>query len=159
MKNNTSLKASWIDTPLGPMLAIADEQALHVLEFQRRECKLPSTPRRTTPIDQIQQELKLYFEGKLQNFRTPIAPHGTPFQKSVWAELQKIPYGETISYSELAVNVDNPRGCRAVAQANGANQLAIIIPCHRVINRSGAIGGYGGGIENKQWLLNLENSL
>lgn len=159
MKNNTPLKASWIDTPLGPMLAIADELTLHVLEFQQRECKLPATPGRTAPIDQIQQELKLYFEGKLQNFLTPIAPYGTPFQKSVWAELQKIPYGETISYSELAANVDNPRGCRAVAQANGANQLAIIIPCHRVINRSGAIGGYGGGIENKQWLLNLENGL
>ncbi|MBS0629764.1 MAG: methylated-DNA--[protein]-cysteine S-methyltransferase [Verrucomicrobia bacterium] len=150
-------KSHWIPTPLGPMLAIADEKALYVLEFEHRKRSHNTPSGRTSPIDQIAQELELYFAGKVQEFRTPIAPQGTAFQKQVWEQLQKIPYGETISYSDLAIAVDNPLGCRAVAQANGANQLAIIIPCHRVINKSGAIGGYGGGLDKKQWLLNLES--
>jgi AraC family transcriptional regulator of adaptative response/methylated-DNA-[protein]-cysteine methyltransferase len=98
----------------------------------------------------------LYFQGKLKEFKTPIALNGTPFQKQVWEELLKIPYGQTISYKDLAIAVGNPRGCRAVAQANGANNLAVIIPCHRVINHNGRIGGYGGGLDRKKWLLDLE---
>jgi len=150
-------KSFWIDTPLGPLLAIADDSSLYALEFTPR--KLPPPTGRNSPIDQIEQELNLYFEGKLQTFSTPLSPIGTPFQKDVWEALEKIPYGETISYSQLAINVNNPRGYRAVAQANGRNPLPIIIPCHRVINKGGGLGGYSVGIERKQWLLELETQL
>lgn len=146
-----------IDTPLGLMVAIADECALLLLAFENRGPEIIPPQGQNAILDQIQQELDLYFAGKLEQFRTPLALNGTPFQKKVWEALQTIPYGETISYSQLAAWVGNPRGCRAVAQANGANRFAIIIPCHRVINQSGALGGYGGGLDRKEWLLDLEN--
>ena len=142
-----------IETPLGPMWAAADKEALYHLEFydgQKGEMG------QAEPLQQIERELKLYFQGKLKEFKTPLALKGTPFQKQVWEELLKIPYGQTISYKDLAIAVENPRGCRAVAQANGANNLAVIIPCHRVINHNGGIGGYGGGLDRKKWLLDLE---
>jgi AraC family transcriptional regulator of adaptative response/methylated-DNA-[protein]-cysteine methyltransferase len=147
--NSQVLKAAWLDTPLGPMLAIGDEETLYLLEFVerrglereverlRQKMKSAIIPGRTKPIDLIERELSRYFEGKL-------------------IELKKSPSGETRSYSELAVAVGKPSACRAVAQANGANQLALIIPCHRVINSNGEIGGYGGGITRKKWLLNHE---
>lgn len=162
------LKADWIDTLLGPMIAIADEKALYLLEFvnrrglereiERLRCKLKSAiiPGRTEIIDSIEKELNQYFNGKLEEFLTPIMMIGTPFQKSVWLELKKIPLGETRSYFEVAKNLENSGAVRAVGSANGANQLAIIIPCHRVINADGQIGGYGGGLARKKWLLNHE---
>lgn len=162
------LKADWIDTLLGPMIAIADEKALYLLEFvnrrglereiERLRCKLKSAiiPGRTEIIDSIEKELNQYFKGELEEFLTPIMMIGTPFQKSVWLELKKIPLGETRSYFEIAKNLENSGAVRAVGSANGANQLAIIIPCHRVINADGQIGGYGGGLARKKWLLNHE---
>ncbi|MBS0652448.1 MAG: bifunctional transcriptional activator/DNA repair protein Ada [Verrucomicrobia bacterium] len=162
------LKASWIDTPLGPMLAVADEKALYLLEFVdrrglekeieqlRRKTKLPIIPGKTKPIQQIEAELVEYFSGKLQEFKTPLAPVGSEFQKRVWEELKKIPSGETRSYKEIALAIGKPSAFRAVALANGANQFAIVIPCHRVINSNGELGGYGGGIKRKEWLLNHE---
>ncbi|MDP1836105.1 MAG: trifunctional transcriptional activator/DNA repair protein Ada/methylated-DNA--[protein]-cysteine S-methyltransferase [Chlamydiales bacterium] len=165
------LKASWLDTPLGPMLAIADEQALYLLEFvdrrglerevERLRLKTKSAiiPGSTRPIESIKNELKLYFDGTLAEFKTPLALLGSPFQKQVWDLLQKIPPGETRSYSELAVTLGRPTAFRAVAQANGANQLAIIIPCHRVINANGNLCGYAGGLACKQWLLNHEKGI
>ncbi len=162
------LKESQIDTPLGPMRAIADEKALYLLEFVDRKGLKKEIERlqtktgqqilhgRTQPLEQIEAELKEYYSGKLQTFQTPFATFGTPFQKRVWEELQKIPFGQTCSYAELAAAIGKPTAFRAVALANGANQLAIIIPCHRVINSSGALGGYGGGIHNKEWLLKHE---
>jgi AraC family transcriptional regulator of adaptative response/methylated-DNA-[protein]-cysteine methyltransferase len=107
-------------------------------------------------ISSIENELTLYFNGKLNKFATTLFFLGLPFQKRVWEELQKIPYGETRSYSDLAKAVKKPTAFRAVAQANGANQFAIIIPCHRVINKNGDLGGYGGGIVRKEWLINHE---
>lgn len=152
-----NLKSILIETPLGPMLAAANEQALYFLDFaDRQKTKFPHG--QTAVLKQIERELKLYFEGKIKVFQTPIAFLGTPFQQQVWKELQKIPYGQTISYTDLAIAVENPRGCRAVAQANGANKLSLIVPCHRVINRDGGIGGYGGGLERKKWLLDLESA-
>lgn len=163
------LKAAWLDTLLGPMLAIADEGKLYLLEFVerrglereverlRQRSRAAIVPGRTEPIDSIEKELALYFTGGLVRFKTPLFLMGSPFQKRVWEELQKIPPGETRSYSELAESIGRPTACRAVAQANGANQLAIIIPCHRVINRDGTIGGYGGGVMRKKWLLKHEN--
>lgn len=110
----------------------------------------------TKPIRSIEKELKKYFSGKLREFTTPLFLLGSSFQKQVWEELQKIPPSETRSYSDIASVIGNPSACRAVAQANGANQLAIVIPCHRVINSSEELGGYGGGIIRKKWLINHE---
>lgn len=162
------LKAAWLDTPLGPMLAVADDDALYLLEFvdrrglerelERLRLKTKSTiiPERTQPICQIEQELKVYFEGELTAFKTPTASFGLPFQQSVWEALKKIPFGETRSYADVAVAVGRSSAVRAVAQANGANQLALIVPCHRVIGTDGAPCGYGGGITRKVWLLEHE---
>jgi len=104
----------------------------------------------------LHYELNQYFEDKLQSFQTPLTFLGTPFQKQVWEELLKIPAGETRSYSEIAIAIGRPSAFRAVAQANGANQLALIVPCHRVINADGQLGGYGGGLTRKKWLLDHE---
>ncbi len=162
------LKASWIDTPLGPMIAIADEHALYLLEFVdrrglereverlRKKIKSAIIPGYTQPIRSIENELNKYFKGTLIEFKTPLFFLGSPFQKRVWEELKKIPPGETRSYSEIATAMGQPTAFRAVANANGANQFAIIIPCHRVINANGEIGGYGGGVMRKKWLLNHE---
>lgn len=162
------LKASWLDSPLGPMLAIADDKALYLLEFAERRglereierlrlrTKSAIIPGTNDPIISIETELKSYFDGTLQAFKTPIYLMGSPFQKRVWAELMCIPYGQMRSYAEQAFAIGKPSSYRAVANANGANQLAIIIPCHRVINTNGNLGGYGGGIARKKWLINHE---
>jgi AraC family transcriptional regulator of adaptative response/methylated-DNA-[protein]-cysteine methyltransferase len=162
------LKASWIDTRLGPMMAVADEKALYLLEFVdrrglereverlRKRTKSAIVPGVTEPIRSIERELAQYFEGTLTVFLTPLFCLGTPFQKSVWEQLIAIPPGETRSYQDIANALGKPTACRAVAQANGANQLAIVIPCHRVINASGELGGYGGGLTRKNWLLTHE---
>jgi AraC family transcriptional regulator of adaptative response/methylated-DNA-[protein]-cysteine methyltransferase len=169
--NDTVLKAAWIDTVLGPMLAIADEQGLYLLEFVdrrglekeverlRKKTNSAIIPGHTNPISLIENELKKYFEGSLKVFKTPLLFMGSPFQKQVWEELQKIPPGETQSYSEIAIALKRPTAFRAVAQANGANQLAIVVPCHRVINTNGEVGGYGGGLTRKKWLLNHEKGI
>jgi AraC family transcriptional regulator, regulatory protein of adaptative response / methylated-DNA-[protein]-cysteine methyltransferase len=165
---NKILKAAWLDTKLGPMIAIADEHELYLLEFVdrrglereverlRKKIKAVIIPGNTLPIQSITQELNQYFEGKLKTFKTPLFLMGSPFQKSVWKALITIPYGETRSYLDMAKKIKKPSACRAVANANGANQLAIIIPCHRVINSDGKLGGYGGGITRKKWLVDWE---
>lgn len=171
MENDKILKAAWIDTILGPMLAIGDDSSLYLLEFvdrrglekeverMRKRVNAAIIPGCTNPIQQIQEELKRYFEGTLKEFKTPLFLLGSPFQKRVWNALQKIPPGETRSYSDIANAIERPTAFRAVAQANGANQLAIVIPCHRVINANGEIGGYGGGVIRKKWLLSHEKNL
>lgn len=165
---NKILKVSWIDTQIGPMIAIADENSLYLLEFVdrrglereverlRQKTKSAIIPGHTKPIKSIEDELKQYFIGELTEFKTPLCLLGSPFQKRVWEELGKIPPGKTCSYTELAKAIGKPSAYRAVAQANGANQLAIIIPCHRVINANGELGGYGGGVTRKKWLINHE---
>ncbi len=162
------LKASWIDTPLGPMLTIADDQALYLIEFIDRrglekeierlgkKTKFFIVPGKSNPIIQIEGEIEEYFSGKIREFKTPLFLLGSPFQKRVWEELQKIPSGETRSYAEIAKAIGKPSAFRAVALANSANQFAIVIPCHRVINSNGELGGYSGGIKRKEWLLNHE---
>ena len=164
-KHNNILKSSWLDTPLGPMLAISDEEALYLLEFVDRrglereieklriKTKASIIPGITTPITSIETELKSYFNGNLKEFKTPIRLLGTAFQKLVWDALITIPYGETRSYADQAILVGKQSAYRAVANANGTNQISIIIPCHRIINSNGALGGYGGGITRKKWLL------
>lgn len=151
------------------MIAISDEDALYLLEFVDRrglerevECLRQKTksaiiPGSTQPIRSIEKELSLYFDGKLKIFKTPLYFLGSPFQKHVWEELKKIPYGETRSYFDIAKSIGKSSAFRAVAQANGANQIALVIPCHRVINTNGDLGGYGGGITRKKWLITHES--
>lgn len=164
------LKVDWIDTPIGPMMAISDADALYLLEFVNRrglereitrlQKKTNSTiiPGKTDPIDSIDKELCQYFKGHLDRFLTPIKMIGSSFQKSVWLELRKIPIGETRSYSDLAKTLGNPAAVRAVGRANGANQIAIVIPCHRVVSVKGQLVDYGGGLDRKRWLLEHESS-
>ena len=167
-KDYNILKASLLDTPLGSMLAIADEKAILLLEFvdnyglKRKvkklciKAKAAIIPGITGPINSIEKELNSYFDGSLKNFKTALNLTGTYFQECAWSELCQIPYGETKSYAEQASSIERPSAYRAVANANGANRMAIVIPCHRIINSNGGIGGYGGGIDRKRWLLDHE---
>lgn len=157
-----------IETPLGSMVAIADTHALYLLEFTdcrhlarevervKRRTKLAMIPGRTPVIDSIEKELQQYFAGALTEFKTPLVFLGTDFQKTVWHALRNIPHGETRSYADLAKAIGRPKAYRAVARANSTNQLPIIVPCHRVINTNGDLGGYSGGVSRKERLLQLE---
>ncbi len=167
-KHGAILKASYLNTPLGKMLAIADETALYCLTFveyrgsdRERErfqmqTKSAITSGKNDAIASIESELKAYFEGTLQMFKTPCNVLGSAFQKRAWEALMDVPYGQTRSYLQQATSLGKQTAYRAVANANGANQIAIVIPCHRIINNNGDIGGYGGGIKRKQWLLDHE---
>lgn len=148
------------DSPVGPLLLAGDSEALHVLSFgvgsRPREID-PSWSRDTRGfLKTICKELDEYFAGRLKRFTTKLAFNGTPFQNAVWKELTRIPYGETISYLDLAKRIDNPKAVRAVGMANGANPIAIIVPCHRVIGSNGSLTGFGGGLPTKRALLELE---
>jgi AraC family transcriptional regulator of adaptative response/methylated-DNA-[protein]-cysteine methyltransferase len=158
----------WVETPMGPMVAGARRDSLCLLEFTnrrmmetqiatlRRRFSAAFIPEETDTLKRLRDELACYFEGRLRSFETPIDAPGTPFEERVWAELRAIPYGETRSYEELAKSVGSPSAVRAVGSANGRNRIAIVIPCHRVVNKSGALGGYGGGQWRKEMLLRLE---
>jgi len=162
------LKAAWLDTKLGPMIAIVDDKGLYLLEFVdrrglereierlRRRMHATILPGETEITSLIRKELHQYFEGELKEFKTPLHLIGSTFQKRVWEELIHIQYGETCSYIDLALSINKPSAFRAVANANGANQIAIVIPCHRVINRNVEFGGYGGGLVRKKWLITHE---
>ena len=207
-----SLKAAQLETPLGIMLVIADEEALLFLDFVDRHsiarinqklstatlgsnvgpwerdgrwessasnlfiheetCHLSRlerkikrlrmtkkaliTPGENDLLRSIEGELAAYFEGSLRCFKTPFSVIGSPFQQAAWNVLLQLPYGTTKSYAEQAVALGNPTAVRAVANANGANQLAIVIPCHRIISTGGGLGGYGSGVSRKAWLLENE---
>jgi len=141
------------ESPIGRLIAVADEQGICSLDFEKYgECFDDANDHLT----QLKQELEAYFEGKLKHFSVPLNPKGTTFQQGVWDVLKSIPYGETISYSREAELLKHPKATRAVANANGKNKIAIIIPCHRVIAKDGSIGGYGGGLWRKEYLLALE---
>lgn len=141
-----------ITTPLGKMIATADEHAITSLDFGNTSAQNSDHPL----LLRLEKELFEYFVGKRKTFTLPLNPHGTPFQKQVWETLLTIPYGETISYTHEAKQFGNPKAVRAVASANGRNPIAILIPCHRVIASDGGLGGYSGGIEKKEFLLALE---
>lgn len=167
-KKDALLKADWINTPLGPMVAVCDKSNLHLLEFVERKAlptelkKLKKSAKddigtgRFEPTEQIEEELTAFFDAKSDRFEVPLAMHGSDFTKGVWRELKKIPAGQTRSYGELAKQIGKPDAVRAVARANGANQIAIVIPCHRVVGADGALTGYGGGLWRKQKLIELE---
>ena len=149
-----------IDSPIGPLIIAGDHDGLRFLLFGKgrngqMKAKPEWEPDRGT-LKEPAKQLTAYFAGKLRDFDLPLAPEGTPFQRAVWGELVKIPYGETTSYGELARRLGNPNAVRAVGLANGANPIAIVIPCHRVIGSNGSLVGYGGGLPIKQALLTLE---
>ena len=168
LSRNALLRADHIKTPLGDMIAVCDARALHLLEFADRKA-LPAEMKRLHKAakgsigigrfathDQIAAELGAFFDKTNDRFTTPLALHGTPFTRDVWKALQTIPAGETRSYSAVAASIDAPHAMRAVARANAANQIAIVIPCHRVIGADGSLTGYGGGLWRKQQLIALE---
>ncbi|WP_138465621.1 bifunctional transcriptional activator/DNA repair enzyme AdaA [Poseidonocella sp. HB161398] len=165
------LSATWIPTPLGDMIAVADRTHLHLLEFLdrkalpaelrqlARDAKEPIGIGRMPPAEQAAEELAGYFEARPQRFATPLAPGGTAFSRRVWEALCEIPAGQTRSYGALAREIGRPSAVRAVARANGANRIAILIPCHRVIGADGTLTGYGGGLWRKERLIAIEAAL
>jgi AraC family transcriptional regulator of adaptative response/methylated-DNA-[protein]-cysteine methyltransferase len=159
---------SWLESPLGPVIAAANDEGICLLEFTDRRMletqfttlkKLFScaiVPGENEHLAKLTKELDAYFAGRLRQFSLPLVYPGSPFQVRVWNQLLQIPYGETCAYEELARRIGSASGQRAVGHANGTNRIAILIPCHRVVNKSGKLGGYGGGLWRKQHLLNLE---
>jgi AraC family transcriptional regulator of adaptative response/methylated-DNA-[protein]-cysteine methyltransferase len=157
-------------TPLGPMVVGATDEGLCLLEFAdrrmletqlrtlRRRINCTVTPGRNEHLDRIDEELKGYFNGTLERFSVDLVVPGTEFQERVWTGLCRIPYGMTLSYEELAREIDCPGAVRAVGRANGDNRIAIVIPCHRVIGADGQLTGYGGGLWRKRYLLELEKA-
>lgn len=159
---------SRVETPLGPMLAAASDDALRLLEFTDRrmlETQLERLQRRLSCVlvpgeneilRETERQLDAYFRGELRRFDLPLEPAGTDFQRSVWEGLRAIPYGTTRSYGEQARALGRPSAVRAVARGNGDNPIGIIVPCHRVVGADGSLTGYGGGLWRKKWLLDHE---
>ena len=166
----TKISLTHIDTPLGLMCACATSKGICLLEFtdrknielqfeRLRKCLCDNIVEEETPLlIQLKQELSEYFSDKRKEFTLPLHLVGTDFQKNIWTELLKIPYGKTVSYMQLSEIIGNPKAIRAVANANANNKIAIIVPCHRVIGSDGSLTGYAGGLDRKRWLLNLEGS-
>lgn len=151
----------YLDTAIGRLLIGGDDAAIRKIYFPRHGKPARPEPGWTEsqrgPIAETVRQLKQYFAGKREEFDLPLAPEGTEFQRAVWRRLQEIPYGETISYGELAKRIGNPKASRAVGAANGSNPIPIVIPCHRVIGSNGKLTGFGGGLPVKERLLALES--
>ncbi len=162
------LHAAWFDTPLGPVMGLSSGSHLLLLEFADRKNFAPGlarvrkahgqlvVPKEDEVLRSTRRQLAEYYAGRRKTFDLPLLPTGTTFQHRVWEELQKIPYGEIIAYEELARRCERPSAVRAVGAANGSNMLSVVIPCHRVIGKDGALTGYGGGLPRKRWLLEHE---
>lgn len=162
------LRSATLDSPLGPLLAVANDAGIVLLAFSEparlsaqlqklsRHFPEPVRPGPHPLLDRLRSELLAYFSGERRAFSVPLIHPGTDFQRGVWTALQQIPYGQTRTYEQLADTVGRAGACRAVGTANRSNRLAILVPCHRVINKGGALGGYGGGLWRKQRLLELE---
>ena len=160
---------SWIRTAIGPLVVGTTDEAICLLEFSdrrmlesqlktlRRRFRAALMPGTSRLVTALQQQLDQYFSGARRQFDLPLKCPGTSFQSKVWSTLLQIPYGETRSYQQVARTVGHPRAVRAVGTANGMNRIAILIPCHRVVNTNGALGGYGGGLWRKRLLLDLES--
>ncbi|MEW1616603.1 MULTISPECIES: methylated-DNA--[protein]-cysteine S-methyltransferase [unclassified Streptomyces] len=148
-----------LDSAYGPLTLVATDGVLSALYMTDQRHRPPEETFGVPdpePFGEVIRQLTAYFTGRLTTFDLPLHLHGTPFQRSVWAELRKIPYGETRTYGELAEELGKPGASRAVGLANGRNPVSIIVPCHRVIGSSGSLTGYGGGLERKQRLLAFE---
>ena len=153
------MKYWYVESPLGPLLLAGTAEGLHIISFPsgsgRRDVE-PDWIEDRQPFLAVSAQLEAYFAGERLEFQFPLSPTGTVFQLKVWEALQQIPYGQTISYGELASRIGNPKASRAVGAANCANPLLIVVPCHRVIGRSGGLTGFGGGLSAKKMLLELE---
>lgn len=154
-----------LDSPVGPLTLVATDGALSGL-YMEKQRHLPSEETfgapgdpDTEPFATVAAQLTAYFAGDLTEFDVPLDLHGTPFQRRVWTALQGIPYGETITYGELAAELGNPSASRAVGLANGRNPVSVIVPCHRVVGSTGSLTGYGGGLERKRYLLDFERKI
>ena len=156
------MKYCFAESPLGALLLAGTSEGLHIVGFPegsgRREVEADwiedSRPFRT-----VEAQLEAYFAGERFKFQFPLAPTGTEFRLKVWGALQRIPYGQTTSYGELATRIGNPKASRAVGAAIGSNPLPIVVPCHRVIGKSGSLTGFGGGLSAKKMLLELEQRI
>ncbi|MEV3921456.1 methylated-DNA--[protein]-cysteine S-methyltransferase [Actinomadura coerulea] len=154
-----------IESVVGPLTLVATDGALSGLymEMQRHRPAqetfgAPGDPEEE-PFATVAAQLSAYFAGDLTEFDLPLRLHGTPFQERVWAALQEIPYGQTITYGELAVEIGSPSASRAVGLANGRNPVGVIVPCHRVVGSTGSLTGYGGGLDRKRYLLDFERKV
>ena len=160
------LLSTRLDTPLGVMVAVVDDDSVRLLEFADRRA-LPGEITRLEPTsagrneisEALAEEVNRYFSGASTTFAVKTVQHGTKFEESVWTVLQQISFGETRSYGDIARSIGRPEMAREVGQANGANQISIIVPCHRVIGADGSLIGYGGGLWRKKWLLEHERKL
>jgi len=157
----------FIDTPIGKVLLESDGNALTGVYFPaqlKERSRFQARPQMSVPescntlFDQAQEQIEEYFRGERKSFDIVINAQGTDFQKKVWGELSKIPFGVTISYKELAIRVGNPKASRAVGTANSKNPISLVVPCHRVIGENGALTGYAGGLPSKEFLLKLEGA-
>ncbi|MBL7493198.1 methylated-DNA--[protein]-cysteine S-methyltransferase [Frankia sp. AgB1.9] len=148
-----------IDSPIGDLTLVAVDGALaglYMEQHRHRPAEERFGDRDAEPFGTVIAQLRAYFDGALTAFDLPLAPRGTPFQQTVWAALREIPYGQTMSYGQLAERVGRPTAARAVGLANGRNPISIIVPCHRVVGSTGDLTGYGGGLDRKRHLLALE---
>lgn len=150
-------------SPAGPLLLAADDDGLRLIEFHESRHRLKRGDDWQEGAHEVlrlaQSQLDEYFRGERRHFELLLAPRGTAFQREVWQMLASIPYGGTISYAQLAMQVGRPKAMRAVGAANGRNPLPIVLPCHRVIGADGSLTGFGGGLPTKQFLLALEGAL
>ncbi len=154
-------KYCYYKAPIGELLLVATEKGLEEVRFpSKQKKKRPDSDwTHDTPyLSEVMEQLTAYFAGQLKIFTLQLNPTGTPFQKKVWKELQKIPYGKTASYEDIAQGINSPKACRAVGGANGKNPIPIIIPCHRIIGKDGSLTGFGGGLDLKEYLLHHEQN-
>ncbi len=151
----THIERAFLKSPIGYIEVTCSEAGLRTLSFLDFRVKIQKTPHK---LVEVVRQLKDYFDGKLLAFDLPLDPEGSEFQKKVWKEVAKIPFGKTISYQDLAKKVGDPKAFRAVGGANGKNPLSVIIPCHRVIGANGRLTGYEFGLWRKKWLLEHENA-
>jgi len=169
-RSDDLITVDWVESPLGPLVLGSSRRGICLLEFTdrrmleaqfetvRKRFQCAVSPGTSDYNEQLKKELSEYFEGTRKSFDVPVYAPGTPFEEKVWRALQTIPYGETWSYFDLAGNIGVSAAVRAVGRANGKNRIAIVIPCHRVVNKDGKLGGYGGGLWRKQYLLDLERN-
>jgi len=147
-----------VSSPLGSLYLLSQEGKLTALSFDKKDVPLTTEAKADFVLKRAKSQLEEYFAGERQDFDLPLAFSGTDFQVKVWKALTTIPFGQTISYKELAKKIHRPLAVRAVGSANGKNPFCVIVPCHRVISHNGSLGGYSGGLEKKEKLLALENA-
>jgi methylated-DNA-[protein]-cysteine S-methyltransferase len=156
----TNLIYTTMDSPIGELLLVGDGEKLHRLSMQGGRRPVPVDPRwqrrDDASFEEVRSQLADYFDGRRREFDVPLGLVGNEFELRVWEALCRIPYGETVSYGEIAREIGAPTAARAVGLANGRNPVAVIVPCHRVIGADGGLTGYGGGLERKRLLLDLE---